>query len=430
MASQKKSTELEHEKVERFLKDTFHRYLLNYDGFFLEENENGEFVPLPLYKNGEIQKDILSKSAKILGLNENDILSCNVNAARKWYRKFPFFELLNQFNVCRDLSFGEEVGYRNDREKALQYIKSVCEGYIVEEPKSYDSDYIRERMVDMLKNANELLPGTYHEGATIEDFSFRTNNFFSFPKIGALIGSFMYTVSRLKELFFKAWKTSLEETEIKEYNFLVTTLDVVDNLTAICMYYDNLKKLIPVFLSEGFKGENEEFFDIVHLKFCSGFEPWKCKEFAEDSALAQYYTSCYPRAKREMFEFGRAVKYFICAFRWSDTTFPNIDIEEDWDNIPPGDFLNEFEDWTKQYINREANYEKIGVKNEFGTMIVRVPKTSQELENDEKYLKKLIRLGGIVSKGGVRTPKIKHVSWEERKESFIARLAALKGGTL
>ena len=227
-----------------------------------------------------------------------------------------------------------------------------------------------------------------------------------------------------------AWKNELEDAEIKEYNFLVTMMRMADNITERYIYYTDLKKLIPVFASEGYKGERKEFFDIAHLRFCNDFEPWECKEFLENDNIIQLYASCFPYAKRKMFDYGRSSKYFFCAFVWSDAVVPDIQIVDDDDFEEDPEDLEYFNELVSQYIDDMKMYKQTGVQNIAGMTTVRVPKTPEELADNDYYIEKLIRLGGVVSKGGIKMPKLKHVDENERFQRCVARLTALKGGTL
>ncbi len=415
MATSKKSENRENSKIDNFLKNCFARYLLSYDQFFFGVDEFGNTEPLPLFTKGVISEKILNRAAEILGLAPEDILSCNQDAAKKWYRKFPFFELFNQFNTSYHLSYQGEISAENI------LLKAIFGGKLCNIPERYNSEDIRNRMVEMLREANAYLPGTCHEGAQIIQFSYETNHFFSFPKIGELIGSFLDLVFRVKELFFKAWGSALDESEIKEYNFLVTALQLTDNVAPHSVYYKNLQKLIPVYRSEGFKGKKEEFFEIVHLKFCKNFAPWNCKEFCENADLAQIYASYYSDAKKTMFRFGRSVKYFSCRFKWSDEAMSDLDMDEIEDDCVKNFNLETAgEELEHDYEEIEA-YERAGMGSLSGWTMVRVPKTSEEIGDDGVYAEKLIRLGGVPSKGGIRqTLRRKYLQGEE----FMDRLAA------
>lgn len=407
----------ENAQIDAFLKNCFARYLLSYDQFFFEVDEFGDAETIPLVTKGVISEKILNRAAEILGLSPKDILSCNKEAAWKWYRKFPFFELLNEFHICYHRSYQGEV-------PAEEILLKAIFGGDLDIPERYNSENIRNRMMEMLKDVDGYLPGTCHEGADVVQFAYETNHFFSFPKIGELIGSFMDLVSRARELFFKAWEVALDESEIKEYNFLVTTLRLVDNIAPHSIYYENLQKLIPVYRSEGFKGKKEEFFDIVHLKFCEHFAPWNCKEFSENPDLAQLYASCYSNAKSAMFKFGRSVRYFSCRFKWSDETLPNLDMDEIEDECVKNFNLETVDEEIERDHEEIEAYERTGIGSLGGWTMVRVPKTAEEIGEDGIYAEKLIRLGGVPSKGGIRqTFRRKYFQGQE----FLDRASARSG---
>ena len=347
-----------------------------------------------------------------------DILSRNKAAAWKWYRKFPFFELLNQFNLSYHRSYQGEAS-------AEEILLKAIFGGESDPPQRYDSENIRKRMMGMLEDVDGYLPGTCHKGAEIVQFSYQTNHFFSFPRIGELIGSFMDLVSRAKELFFKAWEAVLDESEIREYNFLVTVLRLVDNISPHAIYYENLQRLIPVYRSEGFQGNKEEFFDIAHLKFCEHFAPWSCREFFEVPDLAQIYAAYYSNAKRAMFEFGRSVKYFSCRFRWSDEVLPEPDMDEIEEECVKGFSLEAADEEIEHAYEELKAHERSGMGALGGWTMVRVPKTAEEIGEDGIYAERLIRLGGAPSKGGIRQAfRRRHFHGQELLDRASARSGA------
>lgn len=410
MAKSKKKQQQENAHIKYFLEDCFERYSMKYRWFFYKENANGDRQPLALFNNGVISEKILSHSAEILGMTTDEILSQDKDAACRWYKKYPFFAHLNRFNSLRSRSFyGEGV------EEAL-LLKAIFGDKAGDLPQRYDDSEIRARMIVMLKKANGFLPGIYHEGAEMLDFNYETEQFFSFPWIKEMLNSFMEMIARIKVLFFKAWKEDLTEMEAMEYNFLVTFLDLIDNYGRRSVYYEGLKRLIPLYREEGYIGNAEEFFSLVHFQFVYGFQPWACKEFADNAELAQRYASIYPYAKHRMFEFGRSVKYFDCSFRWSDSQNVTCESEDEALGQILTKTLEEFEQEMEQETAAIETYEKIGMGEVGGWMRVRVPKSTAELNGDELYAEKLIRLGGVPSKGGLRIPRIPSIKWNTKEQ--------------
>lgn len=410
MAKSKKKQSQENAQIKMFLEECFERYSMKYSWFFFKDNDNGDRKPLPLFTNGVISEKILHRSAEILGMMPNDILSRNEDAAYRWYRKYPFFAQLNHFNSLRTRSFyGEGV-------VVAQLINAIFRDNRCKYPERYDTSDVRARMMDMLKKADSYLPGIYHKEAEIISFYFETEQFFSYPWIEEMVNSFINLIERIKELFFKAWHEELDEQEILEYNFLVTFLDLIDNGGRQPIYYEGLKRLIPLYREEGYVGNTEEFYSLVHFKFVYGFQPWACKEFADNAALAQRYVSIYPYAKHRMFEFGRAVKYFACSFKWSDSQTATCESDDEALEQILTMTQEEFEQEMEQETVAIETYEKIGVSEVGGWMRVRVPKSTAELNGDELYAEKLIRLGGVPSKGGLRIHNIPSIQLNTKEQ--------------
>ena len=372
--------------VESYLESVYHRYMLN-DYNVLE--------------NGKLKKDGLETAAKELGITQEEIAARSEDAAKRWDETFRFFASYRRFLTCQTLHFRKD-----EREERL--LKALFGKHV-----SYENPLNKEvydRMVEKLRALESNYPGTFHPNAEILDFEFTTKTFFAFPEIGALIGGFYDLVTRFKYLFFAAWERDLEEAEVRQYDFLATVLKVADLYVPHTIYYDTLKRLIPVYREEGFKGERAEFFDLVKLRFCYRFDPWECKDFAEDYDLAQFYASMDPSASRKMIDYGRAVKYYHCLFRWSDecngTNQPNPDeMDDDGMDAMTDTCLEENldDDLEKDYAGLNS-LERKGFGMIAGWQNVNVPKTEEELQRDGIYAEKLIRLGGDPSVGGVRTP--------------------------
>ena len=76
--------------------------------------------------------------------------------------------------------------------------------------------------------------------------------------------------------------------------------------------------------------------------------------------------------------------------------------------------MESFQKELEEELAQDLLFEKIGVKSAGGWTEVRVPKTAEELNGDEVYVEKLIRFGGVCSKGGVKIhPRRRYVGQEE-----------------
>ena len=411
MGKPKKRSKKKCAEIEEFLQNSFSLYFCDYDCYFYTFDDDDYPVHLPLFKEGKVNEKILARAAEILGIEPEDILTCNKDAVWKWYKKFPFFSLFREFLIARHNSYFEKL-----TAEEMLILAIFSDDDPIKPPKRYDEEAIQTRMVEQLKETNAYFPGAYHEGAAVCNFSYNAEHFFSFPKLEEMMRSFFELVSRVRELFFKAWQEPLDVSEVKEYNFLVTALDLVDNIRPHSVYYENLQKLIPIYQQEGFQGKEQEFLQIVHIKFCAHFSPWNCREFCENRDWAQAYADIYPDIKRKMFEFGESVKYFHCMFRWSDDIPPEPDPDLDLDEEEMNGLfdMESFQKELEEELAQDLLFEKIGVKSAGGWTEVRVPKTAEELNGDEVYVEKLIRLGGVCSKGGVKIhPRRRYVGQEE-----------------
>lgn len=378
MSKTKKTIRHENALIQYYLDECFSTYAL----------DNKKDGPFKLFKKGELDKKVLEHSAMILGITPEEILSRDKSAAERWGKKFPFAVYYRQFESAEFIA-GKGEDWIDDR------LLQIIFGESVSMHERYDVADVHKRVIEFLKKADKFMPGVYHEGAEIQDFEFNTNQFFSFPKIKEMLESLYYSIARAKELYFKIWHGELNESEILEYNFLVSVLDLFDAIIPRKLYYANLKRMIPVYRNQGFSGKEEELNDLVRIKFLNYFKPWSCREFVDSPELAQKYADLYPLAKRKMFDFGESVKTFECYFKWSDVQ--DHDDHEDIYNISQEELDKEIE----QSLAEQTAYEETGVCNFLNITKVCVNKTDAELGEDKDYCEKLIRLGGVCSKGGV-----------------------------
>ena len=97
------------------------------------------------------------------------------------------------------------------------------------------------------------MPGTYHEGATINDLTIETECMISYPQITELTSSFLQMLDDVKNLFFKGIREELTEDEVHLFNFLCSVLVIKDIAApSVYMNYSNLKKYSSVYEKEGF----------------------------------------------------------------------------------------------------------------------------------------------------------------------------------
>jgi len=123
-------------------------------------------------------------------------------------------------------------------------------------------------------------------------------------------------------------------------------------------------------------------FDFWHDDY---YQPWRSNKFANNKAFAQKYFNYIPEAKKTMREFVMHVLYYKCVYTWSDARFL--------------EFTDEDAYFARQ-IPQEAGIQFLSPEE-----MTRIPdtfylkKTTDELEEDPIYAKKLSSLAGPQHKG-------------------------------
>ena len=378
-------------------------------------------------QNGERQ---IRRTAQMLGITPQALLAHDESAVKRWQKKYPFFELYDRF--CK-----LQMVANNKLDPLEFFIFALFDSDGFTPPKKHDRNSIRERAIAILKDADKYLPGSYHGNAEMLNFSYGTTVFFSFPQVVEMITSFCDLADRAKELFFRAWREDLNDEEILEYDFLATFLQLIDrSFPSEPILYGALKKLVPIYLEEGNTGDASTFLNYFSFKFCREFTPWACKEFADRFDLAQKYATICPEAKSQMFDYGKAIKYFACNYRWSDDPAPlvfankeeeeeyydklseQMEEEDDAYEISDDDCLDEGADQPESAV--EEDEDRIWM---FPEARVLVPKTEEELGGDGDAAEKLIRLGGAPTQGGVFVSMPKWIPAQSR--GWLARAHAL-----
>lgn len=364
-------------EIEDFIMGWFSEYRISYDEFFSECKEDGNLVVHPLIENGQLCMPVVGDAATLLGVDLEDVLSTNADAPGRWLDKFPYFSYRNAF----------EEAYRrsthDDRYEYLRLMEVLKNGtYLPEYPTRYDYDDVIDRMENLLKDRNKVVPGIYHQGAEMTGICISANNFFHFNDMDKLIESYLETWKRLEELFFNSFNDNLEKEEIQEYNFLVCTLGVIDRNSRDSFYpfYDFLKKLAPVYKEEGYT----KLQSYVKIKRGHSLMPWRCVEFIKDRDSAQRFVEIFPESKQDMRKYAMSINNFLCKFTWSDANTVQPDpLEVSADEalgVPPQEPAPEI-------------------------TTVYVPKTKDELRGDDEYAQLLLTLSGPVSNGGVVVPQ-------------------------
>ena len=315
----------------------------------------------------------------ILGMNEEDVAETNRRAAKKLYRKYPFFDMIDLF-ICRKKSQSVFETKEGRAPNENDYLLNAIFGTV------FKYKYSREELIERLKQGlieyDKYIPGTYHKNAEITEFVYEVDTFFDFPDYQKMMESFFKMYDRLSSLFFKALKVDLTKEEINEYNLLVscfgaTSKFYVDSFYVGGLYYDILCKNRKVYNSTGY----HDFSSFIRIKNrwdtdnpVIGFEPWKCRQFVEHEEYAQRFQDLFPQAKDFIRGTCMHIKNIWCSFVWSDAPYKK---EYDYDGS-----------W--YYSDEQEETE------------VFIPKTIREIGDDAKHAELLSKMASPESKGGLK----------------------------
>ncbi len=365
---------------------------------------------VPLFPSGEMDEKTLGRISVHLGLTKKEILSRDETAARRYWNKYPFFRLYREYHEKWDWYSKCKEEMPSPEERLRRALFSDRDTVFEER---YDYGSVKARLVEKLKEIDTVMPGTFHVGAEITCLSIGTEVFFSFPKCGDMLRSYIQMVDRAGELFFKALKSELPEEEICELDFLASRLEAKDSLAGMLATYDNVRLLREVYIEENLPG----FLSYVRLWGFESTSPWRCKEFFDDINLAQRFVNIFPRAKAKMREFAVNVRKFACTFVWSDAG-PVM--------YPPEEEALDFELF--------GRYEELYVpieKRAKETTLIYVDKTADEMFDWEEAAQRLSRAASPALLGGLELPA-KEMTFTlpgpETLPRMERRFAAKRGG--
>ena len=387
------------QKVEQFIIDCFRELCLDYDEYFSYIGKDGEKRRIPLCVEGKLDKEAVKLAGRILGISEKDIMSCKHEAYIKWLEKFDYISSYRVFNMAYDRTI---YSRRYDEIK----LKEAIFGVKLPKPVRYNLRQIQDRLVEKLKELDESLPGTFHEEAEIRDLKIGISNFCHYPKIAELIDSYLQMIERAGELFFKALDKDLSEEEINEYNVIVSVIGIKDFVFPIKgnLYYDNLVRCREIYKRENLPN----FYDYITFSPTRSPVPWRCAEFVENKELVQKYINYHPNDKRFMREFAMQTKQFKCDFVWSDAKLVQLD---DDDDVLDDEFDYLFGEPSEPAQERT---------------VVFVPKTPEELGDNEKYADILLQLCGSEKLGGIVLPPYRN-KVEGEVQRIMSRIPLIVG---
>ena len=313
------------QKITDFVEHVFDRYQMNKYGFFFTyEGRASEEVRQPLFPTGELDDETLCRITNHIGLTKEEIINMDMQAAMKYWNKFPFFRLYRRYmdtwswhqNFIGEMPTIEEL-----------FLKAIfSDADDIRGKHRYDIDNLRTRLLSTLKEIDQAIPGTYHNGAEITNLRISTQIFFSFPQCSEMIRSFIDMVRRTEALFFLALHGDLSEEDANELNFLASWLNAVDVvMPSKVMNYENVCTYREAYLEE----DSQDFFSYVKIKSFIGTEPWRCQEFFDDMDLVREFFYIFPYAKAWMRQFAHDVTKFSCTFVWSDADHVRFSEEDE-----------------------------------------------------------------------------------------------------
>lgn len=400
-------------EVENFVHQCFDMYGLDFKLFFSDfvdeaEDESGaldggERVALPIANGTEIDMEVLASSALTLGVSVDALLNMDEQAVQVWREKYPYFELRRQFESAREYS----LRFTATAEKLLLWA-IFGDDELPDEYKRYHNGHLKERLLDLLRSYDSVIPGCYHKDADIAKLSVRTNNFTTFESIKDLTESYLSMVDRARELFYKLWDQELSEQEKCEYNFLVSVLgmrDIAHRKQPI--YYETARKFVPVYKQESFN----EYSSYIIYRGAEMPPVWTCKEFYDYPELVERVVYEFPKVKAEIGRMAMWSQNFLCSFAWTDEPYPTVDVIDE------------------EYL--------LGVARDFGEEIpsqyhhIYVPKSKEEIGDDAKYIDYCKKLAAPASKGGLKLPtrEVRYTmeNGRELTKRIVARFQLLGG---
>ena len=406
-------------------------------GFFEDfDGDSADTVEIPLFRPSEADDETLSRISIYLGLTKQEILGRDEAAAKRYWDKYPFFQLhkeykkqwwwhsrykVNEDALKRIHAEAEKNAKQPDvREKNTLTLEEMIAKIKREKLKPsviderYDQESVKIRLVEKLREIDAVMPGAFHERAEITALSISTEVFFSFPKCSEMLRSYIDMVERAGELFFRAVFAELTEEEACELNFLASRLDAKDSLASDTLVtYENVRLLREIYAQENLPC----FMSYVKFTGLDAESPWRCREFFDDMELVQKFVNIFPRSKAQMREFCMSVKKFACTFIWSDAKPVTGSLEEE---------ALDFE----LFGGYDELYVPIEKRGKESTLIY-VDKTADEMFDWEESAKKLSRAASPAAMGGLELPPGEMVfspAGPETLPRMQKRIAAKRGG--
>ena len=392
--------ELDKEHISEYVERVFELYGINKHSFFVDYDEEAdEDVIISLFdENREDVRVTLNRISLFLGLSVQEIVSMDRKAAFRYWKKFPFFALYNEFVE----KWIWNAQYKSDRPSVTEWLLSRLFQEDIPLEYRYSFDMVQQRLLKKLKELAAFDESYYLPDARLHILGVKTTEFFSFPKCEEMIRSYIEMVKRAQYLFFKAVHSDLSEAEANEYNFLVAYLDIHDICRpTLYLFYPTVADLRDVFLEEGYK----EFWSYARIGTPFTIEsPWRCSEFLRDRELAQEFVNLFPEAKGKMREFATLAENYYIKFRWE-----KIKTQEQLD-----------EELVAAYIEgREYDPDEHPEPVDY----VYLEKTPEEKEEFSAALKALRKAASPPSMGGLKLPVREYTPGPEVVKRILRRMA-------
>lgn len=385
-------------EISEFVKKALNTFSISeHEYFYSTDPKTGERIPRDLFSSADINGEVIGRLSVALGIDKQDIIEMNEAPLKAYYSEYPFFGLYRRYleESERQREFSDGL---STEERLVAAIFGDKSGLKIE--KRYDVKAIKQRLIKQLYEIDSLIPGTYHQDATLCDLAAETEYIISYPSVTELMRSFLQMVDEAGDLFFKGIDTELSKSEAQRFNFLCSTLEIFDIIMpSVRMSYTTLKKYRSVYKAEGMS----EFTSYVRVRRFVDDAPWRCREFLDDKELVQRFVNYFPYEKSRIREFVMDVSRFACRFRWSDAKPLELD---EWDEII-------YEEWGLDTNERPLEWTR-----------VYVPKTDDELFDWKPYIQKLSRAASPEKKGGLKAPKSE---WSVKGFTNPARMMARVG---
>lgn len=387
---------MDKQKITEYVERVFELYgISKYDFFYTYDDDSEENVIIPLFDDSiETEAQTLTRISFFLGLTEHEIETTDKKAALRYWNKYPFFPLHNEF-MRKRIWYAK---YKSDKPSAEQLLYSAIFDKDIPLERQYNYKDIKQRFISELQEAAAFDEDYYPPNSRLHILNLETAEFFSFPKCEEMIRSYIDLIKRVQDLFFKAINNDLTSSEVNEYNFLVSYFDIHD----ICMprkylFYHNVVKWRDIFLKEGYK----EFWSYAKIGNPLSLEaPWRCVEFFDNIELVQEFVNIFPASKKEMREFAALAQNYLFTFQWEETkTQEQLDDE-----------------FVEAYL---AGKDYDPGESRGPILRIYIEKEQDKLEKYSDALKAILKAASPPSKGGMKLPT------REYSYSFRSQFARL-----